>query len=112
MTDEASTDGGLLNGDASWIKLVLVLLLSGSTVGSGVSLYGSRNTVTHSELDAALALVAERHAGQQRELDNLQRQVNRIDDTHPPPELVDRLTDALQRIREAERRLDKAGIGE
>lgn len=102
MSDELTSphrEEGNDFGDRVFRVVTAVALLFGAGSG-GHSLYTSGDYATHTDLairDERINNIAER-------LGEVRRDVERIDETHPPPELIKRIDDHETRIRSVERR--------
>lgn len=101
--NKANRDG--LNAIGARTILLIVLGLGG--VNGAATITGTADRYTASNAASDLWARDQRMDYIQREIDQLTKQVNRIDDTHPPAELVKHVAEAHKRLREVERQVDR-----
>ena len=88
-------------------RTILLIVLGLGGVNGAATITGTADRYPASQAASDLAARDQKMDFLQRQIDLLQIQVNRIDDTHPPVELVKQVTEAHRRIREVEREVDR-----
>ena len=109
MGNEADESNGL---NTTLFRVLVAAALGIGGVNSASTLYSGQDSITYSQVVDKLAARDERITALEKEAARHEEDLKWFKNNNPHPAIVQQQTRTLQRVRDVERRLDKAGIAE